>query len=87
MYSLKDNNHEVYKIFSEGNLDMRCAMIENGLEWHPVYLVLKQTIMRRPLKVAGVKNEIQVLKKLREGYDFSLCPLAQLLRGTNRSLY
>ena len=30
------------------------------------------------------KNEVQVLKKLREEHDFSLCPLAQLLTGTNR---
>ena len=29
MHSLKDNNSEVYKIFSEGNLDIWCAMIED----------------------------------------------------------
>ena len=32
----------------------------------------------------GFKNEIQVLKKLREEYDFSRCPLVQLLTGWNR---
>ena len=32
------------------------------------------------------KNEVQVLKKLREEYDFFLCPLTQLLTGTNRCL-
>ena len=29
MHSLKDNNPKVYKIFSEGNFYIRCAMIEN----------------------------------------------------------
>ena len=29
----------------------------------------------------GDKSEVQVLKKLGEEYDFSLCPLAQLLTG------
>ena len=43
--------------------------------------------MRGPLKVMEVKNEIQVLKELREEYHFSRSPLAQLLTGTNRSLY
>ena len=32
------------------------------------------------------ENEVQVLKKLREEYDFSLCPLGQLLAGTKRCL-
>ena len=66
MHSLKDNNPEVYKIFSEGNLDIQCAIIENGKEWHLVHLVIKQAIMKGPLKVMELKNEIQVLKKLRE---------------------
>ena len=30
MLSLKDNNPEIYKIFSKGNLVIRRAMIENG---------------------------------------------------------
>ena len=46
--------------------------------------------MRGPLKVIGVKNEKEVLKKLGEEYDFSLCLLvqlsAQLLTRTNKSL-
>ena len=56
-------------------------MIENG---HLIHLVTKQAIMGGPLKVIGVKYEIQVLKKFREEYYFSLCPLAQFLTGTNR---
>ena len=42
--------------------------------------------MRSPLKVMGFKNEMQALKKLRQEYDFSFWPLAQLLTGTNRCL-
>ena len=30
MYSLKDSNLEVYKIFSEENLVIRQVMVENG---------------------------------------------------------
>ena len=30
MHSLKDSNPEVYKIFSEENLVIRRAMVENG---------------------------------------------------------
>ena len=32
----------------------------------------------------GNKNEVHVLQKLGEEHDFSLCPFAQLLAGTNR---
>ena len=32
----------------------------------------------------GNKNEVQVLKKLGEEYDFSICPLAQLVTRTNK---
>ena len=39
------------------------------------------------MSLKGNKNEVQVLKKLREEYDFSLCPLAQLLTEINRCLY
>ena len=86
MHNLKDNNLKVYKIFSEGNLDIRWrVLIENGQDWHPIHLVMKQTI-NRFFRSNGDKNEVQVLKKLREEYDFSLCSLAQLLRRTNRCL-
>ena len=34
----------------------------------------------------GQKTKYRFLKKLREEYDFSLYPLAQLLTATNRSL-
>ena len=46
MHSLKDNSHEVDKIFSEGNLVIRHAMIENWQDWHTIHLAVKQTIMR-----------------------------------------
>ena len=42
--------------------------------------------MKGSLKVLGFKSEIQGLKKLREEYEFFLCPLAQQLTGTNRPL-
>ena len=45
MHSLKDNNPEVCKIFSEGNLDLRCAMIENGQDLHPIHFLIKQEIL------------------------------------------
>ena len=73
IHSLKDNNPEVYKIFSEGNLDIRWAMIENGQDWHSIYW--------GPLKVKGQKRGAG-LKKLREAYDISPCLLTQLLTGT-----
>ena len=43
MYNLKDDNLEVYKLFSEGNLVIRHAMVENGQD--PIYFVIKQVIM------------------------------------------
>ena len=45
MHSLKDNNPEVYKIFSEENLDLRRAMIENGQDWHPIHFLIKQGVL------------------------------------------
>ena len=59
MHSLKDNNPEVYKIFSEASVVIQCAIIENGQDRHPIHLVIKKVIMRDPLKVMGVKNEIR----------------------------
>ena len=41
MQSLKDNNAEVYNTFSEGNLDIWCAMTENVQDWHAIDLVIK----------------------------------------------
>ena len=71
MHKLKDNNPKVYKIFFEGNLVIRHAMVENGSFIH---LVIKQVIMRS-LKGNGAQKtvlEVQVLKKLREEHHFSL---------------
>ena len=85
MYNLKDNNPTNYKVFSEGNLNIRYAMVENGQDWHPIHLVVKQVIMRF-LEINGAQKpvpELQVLKKLREEYDFSPCLLAQLLSSNN----
>ena len=56
-------------------------MVENGQDWHPTHLVIKQ-IKMKSLEGNVVQKpvpEVQVLKKLREEYDFSLSPLAQLL--------
>ena len=39
MHGLKDNNTEVYKIFSEGNFIIRCAMFEQG---HPINSVMRK---------------------------------------------
>ena len=55
MDGLKDNNSEVYKIFSEGNVVIRFVKIENGQDWHPIHLVIKQIIMRS-LKSNGTKK-------------------------------
>ena len=56
MHSLKDSNPKVYKIFSEGNLVIPYAytMTENGQDWHPIQLVIKQPVMRS-LKSNGVQ--------------------------------
>ena len=48
MNSPKDNNSEVYKIFSEGNLIIWRKMIEYGQYLHAIHLVIKQVM--RPLK-------------------------------------
>ena len=53
-----------------------------------IYLVIKQ-IKMRSLKGNGAQKpvpEVQVLKKLREEYDFSLCPLVQLLPQDNNDI-
>ena len=54
MHSLKESNPKVYKIFSEGNLVIPYAMIENGQDCHPIQLVIKQSVMRS-LKSNGVQ--------------------------------
>ena len=41
MQSLKDNNAKVHNIFSEWNLDIWCAMIDNVQDWHPIDLVIE----------------------------------------------
>ena len=53
---MKDNNSEVYKTFSGGNLDIRYAMIENGQDCHPIYLLIKQAIIRALKSNAGQKR-------------------------------
>ena len=55
-------------------------MIENGQDYisFQLHFVIKQVIMRS-FKSNGQKNEVQVLKNLREEYGLSLYPLAKLL--------
>lgn len=56
MHSLKDNNPEVYKTFFKGNLVIPHVMIENGQDWYPTHIAVKQTIMRS-YKSNGVQKQ------------------------------
>ena len=62
MNSPKDNNSEVYKIFSEGNLIIWRKMIEYGQYWHAIHLVIKQVLMS-PLKRSEGQKPFTRLKE------------------------
>lgn len=68
MYSLKDSNFEIYKIFSEAffenifwNSVIRPRMIENGQDWRPIHLVIKKVVLRSP-KSNGVQKQVAGFK-------------------------
>ena len=68
MYSLKDSNFEIYKIFSEAffenifwNSVIRPRMIENGKDWRPIHLVIKKVVLRSP-KSNGVQKQVAGFK-------------------------
>ena len=62
-------------MFSEGNVLIRPAKIENGQNWHPIHLVIKQVIMRS-LKKYWNKKTGTVFKETQRGIWFSFLPIS-----------
>ena len=77
MYSLKNNNREVYIIFSEGNFIIRLSY-RNWVGLAPD-LVIEQVLMRSLKSNGRLTRGTQALKKLGEQYGFFLCSSVQLL--------
>ena len=77
MYSLKNNNREVYIIFSEGNFIIRLSY-RNWVGLAPG-LVIKQVLMRSLKSNGRLTRGTHDLKKLGEQYGFFLCSSVQLL--------
>ena len=77
MYSLTNNNREVYIIFSEGNFIIR----RSDRNWAGLApdLAIEQVLMRSLKSNVGLTRGTQALKKLGEQYGFSLCSSVQLL--------
>ena len=66
MHKLKNNDPEVYKIFSEGNLAIRRTMAESGQDWHLIHWVIRQVTMSS-LKSNGEQIRDTAFKETKRG--------------------